>query len=165
MDLNFITAMLSFSSIALACSKFLNGIMYDKFGLRATVLICDTASVTAMIFMFILTNSSLGKVLAVAYFALSALSLPLETVMLPIFVGDFFGEKSFNKILGIIVSINTAGYALGAPIGGWVYDHFGTYRPLFLVCAVLMTGVAVSFQFIISVAHKDRQLLREEGTP
>ena len=136
--------------------------MYDKLGLRATVLICDTASVLAMIFMFILTNSPAGTVLAVAYFALSAMSLPLETVMLPIFVGDFFGEKSFNKILGIIVSINTVGYALGDPIGGWVYDYFGTYRPLFIVCAILMAGVAVSFQFIISAAHKDRQLLTEE---
>ncbi len=161
-DIEFITAMLSVSSLALACSKFLNGFLYDRLGLRITVLICDVSSVLAMIFMFVMTNSSTGRILAVAYFIISAISFPLETVMLPIFVGDFFGEKSFNSILGIIVSINTAGYALGAPLGGWVYDHFGTYRPLFFVCGILMAIVAVTFQIIVSVAHKDRQEILEK---
>ncbi|MBR5247493.1 MAG: MFS transporter [Lachnospiraceae bacterium] len=161
-DIKFITAMLSLNSLALACSKFLNGFLYDRLGLRITVLICDLSSVLAMIFMFVITNSSTGRILAVAYFIMSAISLPLETVMLPIFVGDFFGEKSFNSILGMIVSINTAGYALGAPLGGWVYDHFGTYRPLFLVCGILMAIVAITFQIIVSVAHKDRQEILEK---
>ena len=40
-------------------------------------------------------------------------ALPLETVMIPIYANDLFGDKAFNSLLGIFVSLNQIGYAFG----------------------------------------------------
>ncbi len=162
LDAGYVATVLSVHSLALAGFKFLTGLIYDKFGLRITMTICDITSIIVMIVLAVMTNSYLGMVLAMVYGIFSSLSLPLETIMLPIFAGDLFGEKSFNKIMGIFVSVNTAGYAVGAPMTNWVFDKFGTYKPMFLVCAVLMAVVTIVFQFIISSSHKDRQKILAE---
>ncbi len=39
----------------------------------------------------------------------------------------------------------------------WVFDKFGTYKPMFVICAAVMTVVTIVFQFVISASHKDRQ--------
>lgn len=154
----------SIHSLALAGFKFLTGFMYDKFGLRITMTVCDIASIAVMLLLASITNSSWGMMFAMMYSIISSLSLPLETIMLPIFAGDLFGEKSFHKTLGLFVSVNTAGYAVGAPLTNWVFDAFGSYNPMFIVCAVLMAAVTIIFQFILTAAQKDRrEILAKEA--
>jgi MFS family permease len=67
-----------------------------------------------------------------------------------------FGEKDFSKMVGIFVSINTAGYAFGTPIANLIFDQFGTYKPMLFLTAILMLMIAVSFYFIINVAERVR---------
>ena len=81
--------------------------------------------------------------------------------MIPIFANDLFGDKPYEKVLGLFVSINTAGYAVGAPVMNWTFDHFGTYRPVFLLCAALMTGVLVASQFVMNAADKEKRKVME----
>ncbi len=157
LDTEYVATVWSVHSLALAGFKFLTGLIYDKLGLRITMTICDITAVIVMVVLAVLTNSSLGMVLAMVYGIFSSLALPLETIMLPIFAGDLFGEKSFNKILGLFVSINTAGYAVGAPLTNWVFDRFGTYKPMFVAGAVIMAIVTIIFQFVISASQKDKE--------
>lgn len=97
-----------------------------------------------MILLTLITNSVAGKIFAMIYGIFSSLALPLETIMLPIYAGDLFGQKSFNKILGIFVSVNSAGYAVGAPMINLIFDKCGSYNPGFVLCAVLMIGIMVA---------------------
>jgi len=76
--------------------------------------------------------------------------------MLPIYVNDLFGEKSYNKILGIFVSVTTAGYAIGAPVANFCYDITGSYKVAMYICAVLMAIAFVVMQYVITQAHKER---------
>ncbi len=151
---DYVATVLSVSMLILTSSKFLTGVMYDKLGLRITMTICDVMAIMAMIVLAIMTNGLLGKALAMVFAIASAMALPLETVMLPLFAGDLFGKKSYNKILGLFVSVNTAGYALGSPLMNWVYDTRGSYKPALLLCAVIMVLVTVIFQFVLNAAHK-----------
>ncbi len=153
LDPAYVGTVLSIHSLVLAGFKFLTGFMYDKFGLRTTVNVCSVTAVIVMLLLSMLTNSLIGKIFAMIYGIFSSLALPLETIMLPIYAGDLFGQKSFNKILGIFVSVNTAGYAVGAPMINLIFDKFGTYNPGFILCAVLMIGIIIAMQFIISRAH------------
>ncbi|MEE1277447.1 MAG: hypothetical protein UHE86_00085 [Acutalibacteraceae bacterium] len=77
--------------------------------------------------------------------------------MLPIYAGDLFGEKSFNKIMGIFVSANTAGYALGSVMMNSIFDIFGSYNPGFIICAIAMFLVIIALQFVITAAHRARK--------
>lgn len=157
LDAGYVATVLSVHSLTLAGFKFLTGFMYDKFGLRFTMTVCDIAAIAVMIMLAVLTNSTTGKVLAMLYGIFSSLSLPLETIMLPIFANDIFGEKSYNKILGLFVSINTAGYAIGAPVANWTFDIIGSYTPMFIICAIIMVAITIIFQSVITVSHRRRQ--------
>ena len=58
--------------------------------------------------------------------------------------------------MGLVVSINTFGYATGAPLMNLMYDLTGTYRPTMLVMAILMMAVMITMQFAITAAHRER---------
>ena len=138
----------SVSALSLALFKFLTGFIYDKKGLKVTMLICDCAAVVMILLLSAVTNSPRGQVVALTYAVLAALALPLETVMLPLIAADLFGEREFAKLLGIFVSVNTAGYAVGPLLTNLCFDMVGTYRPVFLTYSVLMVGVTAGFLLV-----------------
>lgn len=157
LDPSFIAVEVSVHALALAAFKFLVGVLYDKKGLRCTMLICDTAAVVMSGLLAAATTGLFGQMLAMSYGVISSLALPLETIMLPLIVTDLFGEKEYPKLLGIIVSVNTAGYALGAPLSNLCFDLLGSYQPVFLLYMGLMAGVAALFMAVLSMAKKQRE--------
>lgn len=161
LDVGYVATVLSVHSLALAGFKFLTGFIYDRCGLKVTINICLACAICVMLVLTFITNSAGGRVLAMVYGIFSSLALPLETIMLPIYAGDLFGEKSYNKILGIFVSINTAGYAVGAPLMNWSHDVLGNYRISFFVSAILMIAVAIALQFVLSAAKRERNAVLE----
>ena len=162
LDAGYIATVLTINSLALAAFKFLIGFLYDKRGLRFTITACCVSAVCVMFFLTMMNNSMLGMIIAMIYVIFSALALPLETIMLPIYAGDLFGEKSFDKILGIFVSLNTAGYALGTPVINLCYDVFGSYNAGFVTGGIIMLIVTVCMQIVISAAQKQRECLEEK---
>ena len=153
-----LAAIMSAHSLTLAFSKFTTGIVYDKFGLRTAVLICNISAMIALPALAFASNSQTGITMAFVYSIFSSLALPLETIMLPIYAGDLFGAKSYDKILGIFVSVNMAGYAVGEPVLNIVYDLIGTYEPaLFALCG-LMFVITIALQFVITAASKNKSL-------
>ena len=84
--------------------------------------------------------------------------------MLPLISGDLFGSKDYAKMLGIFVSINTTGYAVGAPLTNLIYDVCGTYVPAFFIVAGTMSLVTVLFQFALNSAEKKKsQIMLEKA--
>ena len=147
---------MSFHSLALAGFKFLTGLIYDKFGLRCTTSMCSITASVVMLLLALITNSPIGMAIAMIYSIFSSLALPLETIMLPIYAADLFGEHSYEKVLGIFVSVNVMGYALGTPSVNLCFDLVGTYKPILFVCSAIMLAVTVVMQFVVSKAHKMR---------
>ena len=96
-------------------------------------------------------------VLAVVFALLYALSLPLETLVIPLIVNDLFGAVSFDKILGLFIAMNYTGYALGAPLVNLCYDILGSYKPAFALYSLLMVISCIVFCKVISQAHKLRE--------
>ena len=159
LDPQYVATVLSAHSIALSCFKFLIGFIYDRTGLRVTSNICYITSAVVMFALSMVTNSPMGKVLAMFYGIFSSLSLPLETIMLPIFSNDLFGGKSFNKVLGIFTSVNTAGYAVGAPIANLCYDITGNYNIALYASCIIIIAVTIGMQFVISASNKQKEIV------
>ena len=158
-DPTYVATVLSAHSIALAGFKFLTGFIYDKCGLRITVNICAVTAVLIRICLSLVSPTPLGMVLAMVYGIFSSLALPLETILLPIYANDLFGEKSYSKILGIVVSFNVAGYAVGAPVVNIFYDLTKSYNIGLYICAIVMFAVIICLQFVISAAKKERKAI------
>ena len=154
---NIVSIVLTVSMIALAGFKFVSGILYDKCGLRTTVTLSCVASMIIM-FTYAFTNATpLGIVLAFVSAILGSVALPLETIMLPIYALDLFGQKSYNQHLGIIVSVNTAGYAVGAPLMNLVYDLTGNYIIGLVIAGCLMAIVIIILQYVITISNRERR--------
>ena len=156
LDAAFIAIVLSVHSIALAAFKFLTGLVYDKKGLRFTMTVCDIAAVLMTFLLANIAATQFGSALAMLYGILSALALPLETIMLPLLTGRLFGNKSYDRLLGLVVAVNTAGYAIGNPVVNWCYDRYGTYAPMLYIFCGIMAAVTITFQFIVSASARDR---------
>ena len=159
LDPAYVATVVSFHSLALAAFKFLVGVLHDRIGLKKTMIICYLAAVISLTLLGCVTDSGLGKVFAMIYGVLSSLAMPLETIMLPLITADLFGEKAYSKLLGVIMSVNTAGYALGAPIFNLVFDLFGTYQPILFVFAAVMVVIAFVFIRTLITEEKKRKLV------
>ena len=160
LDQKFIATALSLHSLMLAAAKILAGVSYDRLGLRVTVLLCDLVAAVA-IFMLAMVGAT-SYVLAAAYEIIISFAMPLETIMLPLIASDMFGERSYAKIMGLFVSINTAGYAVGAPLTNLVYDMTGTYRDVLFVLSGLMAVITVVLQFVLRRAAAERKTVMAE---
>jgi MFS family permease len=136
-------------------AKIVAGISFDKFGLRATLFMGHAIAAVSIFMLAMVTGT--GYVLAGAYEILVSFALPLETIMLPLIAADMFGEKAYAKMMGLTVSINTAGYALGGPVANWFRDTVGTYKGALLGMSALMIVIIVVFQFALVRAGKDRK--------
>ncbi len=154
--MNILTIIATVSSICLALFKFVSGFMYDKFGLRITITIQCLAMVVAIVICMIITPK-LG-LLGIAYAVLHGVALPLETVMIPIYAKDLFGQKSFAKVLGIFVSLNQIGYAVGDPIMNLFYTVFGSYDVGLVVMLVSTLILTIVLQYVISSSNKLKKL-------
>lgn len=152
----YMATVMSAHSLALTGAKFLSGFIHDRIGLRKVLLLCQLAAIVAFVALALVTPTSNGMTLAMVYGICSSLALPLETIMLPLIAGDLFGQHSFAKIMGIFVSVNTAGYALGSPIANVTYELFGSYQPVLFVMAGIMVLVAVVLQGVLAVAQKEK---------
>ena len=158
LDSVYVANIWSIHSLVLAAAKFLTGLLYDKKGLRFTIISCQTMTVIAILSMIFVNASPAGKHLALVYSLVSSFALPLETIMLPLIASDLFGEKSYAKIMGILLAFNTTGYAVGSPLTNLVYDKTGSYVPMFYVLVVLMGGVIAIFLAAMKSAAKLRKL-------
>lgn len=154
---DFIVSVWAFHSLALMFSKFITGFIYDKRGLRVCFLICQGTAVIVMTALALVNESTLGLVLAVVYAIFSSLALPMETVGVSLAVGDIFGSRDYAKILGLMTSLVSVGFAVGDPIMNAVYDLMGSYTVAIWIAVAAIATASVGFQIIITAAHKDRE--------
>lgn len=156
---DFIATTATVGSLCLTFGKLIVGTVYDKKGLRFTLLMCQSAGILAFLLKALMNNSTLGMVFAMAAAVIVTVSSPMETVLMPLLTGDLFGMAAYHKVLGIFTAMNSLGLCLGSPLGDLYYDLFGTYKPCFWFFTVLLFGVAVAYRFVIRAAYKDKEAL------
>ena len=74
---------------------------------------------------------------------------------------EFFGNKAFDKLVGIFVSVSAAGFAVGSPFGNVCYDIFGDYKIAFLIFGALMAIVAILLQVVLKASNKNKKAIFE----
>lgn len=160
----FIATLSTVASLTLTFSKLLVGAAYDKWGLRAALLMCQIAALATFVLKGMLTNSPIGLVFATTATVLSSIALPLETVMIPLMANDLFGSASYSKVLGVFMAINSLGLCLGSPLGELLRRITGDYRTCFWFFSVVLVVVIVSYQFVLQAAKKQKKAILSEKT-
>lgn len=165
LDPSYVATVVSVHSLALTVFKIAVGALYDHSGLRAVLGICQGASVIIYVILAATTDSLTGKILAMAFGILYSLALPLETIVIPLIVNEIFGNASYDKILGILISMNHIGYALGAPIVNLSYDILGSYKPILIIFSGIMLLILIGFQFVLNTAQKEKKAVLATREP
>lgn len=161
LDAKVVAAVSSFGGILLTGTKFLAGFMYDRFGMRIVMNVSLASAFVAIFGLVMIDNSVFGIVWAYIRSIFSCIALPLETVMLSIYVTEFFGNKAFDRIIGIIVSVSTAGFAIGAPFANICFDISGSYNIAFIIFAILMVIVTVAMMYVLKASGRDKKIILE----
>ena len=157
MNASFVAMIVSMSGVVLSVSKITVGFLYDRVGIRLTMNICFVCAIISMSGLIILSNSQSGKIIAVVREIAGCFALPLETVMLPLFANELFGNRNFDKFVGMFVSASCAGFAVGYPFGNVLYDIFGNYKIAITVFICMMVFSAISMQFVLTAAKNDKK--------
>lgn len=155
---DFAKTVLSIHSLVLMFSKTMAGIIYDRKGLRFMLTVCMVTGAIATAMLAFVSDSVMGMILAMGWGLLSSFALPMETIGVSLVTGDLYGNKSFDKLLGIMLALNHLGYAAGSVIMNLFFELCGgTYFHVMLVFGGIMLAVTVMYQFIITAAHRERK--------
>lgn len=157
----FVATTATVSSLVLTCAKIIMGFMYDKKGLRFTLILAHLCVVIGFLLkanLNMIGVNMIGMVCAMTATVLGTIAMPLETVMIPLISNDLFGTASYDKVLGIFYAANSLGLCLGSPLCDLYRDLTGgSYASCYWFFIGLMVLVLVGFQFIIRAAHKDKR--------
>jgi MFS family permease len=127
------------------------GIMGDRYGAKR-VLIGGLLiqALAAGSFMFARQLGDFYAVAAVFGFAYGGV-MPLYAVL----ARDYFGQAIMGTVLGAAAMVSSLGMAIGPWIGGFLYDSFGSYAPLYIYSFVIGLGAtAIAFAFPPALAQQ-----------
>lgn len=157
-----VAAISSLASLLLTAGKFASGFMYDRLGMRITMNICYACSFISLVSLIFVDNSRAGICLAYMRGIFTTFALPLETVMVPLFASELFGNRCFGKTVGLFAAASTAGFAVGSPLGNIIFDFFGSYNIAFALFGGVAVFVTIAMQFVLSAANRDRLRIEAE---
>lgn len=117
----------NFSAICLggvAVGKVLVGSMFDKFGMRKSLIVSIIAICVGLVGLYFGNN----KVAHVLIFIGSVIGIPASTVSYPGLIRDSFGTKAYAQLNGIISSASFFGVSIAPLYVNAVYDNQKSYN-------------------------------------
>lgn len=120
-------------------SKILLGMLNDKYGTKPVLIISNLFFCIGTLFLIFMPNATFGFAFAAAFgvaYTMTSITIPMLTSML-------YEGRDYGKILGILVAFQTAGYAVGTPLDGLIFDLFHSYTYAFGL-AIFLDVIAVA---------------------
>lgn len=123
-------------------SKILLGMINDKYGIKLVLMINNLFFCIGTLFLIFTPNATFGF----AFASFFGVSYTMTSITIPMLTSTLYPGRDYGKILGILVAIQTAGYALGTPLNGFFFDLFHSYSYSFGL-AILLDLIAVTLVF------------------
>lgn len=124
------------AGLAALSGRIVCGLLADRAGAKRTLVAC--LMLQALAIALYLPARDLNTLYAVSMlFGFSyGGAMPLYAIL----VREYFPAKIMGSVFGVVAMISTLGMALGPPVGGWLFDHFGGYGWLYVASSSI--GVA-----------------------
>ena len=136
--------MVSFYSFINIFSKVGMGMLFDKLGLKAGVLLGVFGTLGCYVFMFIASGIPSVPMIAVFSF-LFGIGLATQSIFMPSLVSGVYGQEKYSTIYGRISVFTLMASAISNPIISSVYDVTKSYRIAWMICIViaLLCGICL----------------------
>jgi len=151
------TGLYSLMSLLLSLTKFLAGVCCDKWGARRVNILCLICSVVSLVLLAVMQNFAMAAVAIVVY----TVALPILTIMGPLVASEVIGYRGQAQYTGILVAMVSVANLFGNYLTNWFYDHYQSYRPSFMLAAVLSAGAILLFLVLYRMADKQKAATQE----
>ena len=112
--------------------RLIMGTASDRIGSNNALLICCAIIMTTLVFLIFTKEVWMFYLFAIVFgFAYGG-----EVPQMPVLVGRFFGLRAVAALVGVVVFGATVGGAIGAWVGGQVFDVTQSYQVAFTIAAI-----------------------------
>ena len=125
--------------------RILVGVASDALGRERLFTVGVGAGIGAMLLLLSFANGTSPAPLLFVYAALFALGYSTAPTLIPAITADLFSGRHYGAIYGVLMLANGVGGATGAWVGGWIFDHTGSYEGVWLevITTYALAAVAV----------------------
>jgi MFS family permease len=88
------------------------------------------------------------------FVVLFGLGIGASGTLLPIVTRDIFGTANFSALFGFTNVLFVAGFAIGAPLAGFVFDATGSYHIVFVIVTAIYIGAILAIYFAFGAKPK-----------
>lgn len=134
--------------------KMILGYIFDKFGVKAGILFGNIAFFGTMVALLFVSSLPMVYVMAVLF----GFGTCIATVDASVIASKLFGTKYYGEIYGFTTTFTNAGYAVGAPVIGLVYDVAGSYAAAWVLFAVIAVVMTVLLLYSVNASKKEARL-------
>lgn len=130
------------------------GYLCDKFGAKTvTIILFAITIITFLCWAFVAKNEVTMAITAFFF----GMNNALVTISVPLIIRDYFGERSFDKLLSYGMMGVGLGGAFGAPVIAMFYTSTGTYAGAFTIGAVIAAITLVLFLIGYAVSKSTKE--------
>ncbi|WP_158927944.1 MFS transporter [Acidisphaera sp. S103] len=136
------------AGLAALSGRIVCGLLADRMGAKHTLVACLALQAVAIaLYLPARDLSTLYAVSMLFGFSYGG-AMPLYAIL----VREYFPAAIMGSVFGVVAMISTLGMALGAPVGGWLFDHFRGYGWLYVASSAI--GVAAALIAMTVRAHR-----------
>ncbi len=138
--------------LILAFAKVFLGMINDKFNIKVSMSIGLITFIISSLLLLFMTNKLIAWLYAINY----GIALATLSVLIPLFVLAVAGDEYFDNIIGIAISLMSAGIAVGTPVINLSYDFTGSYDLVLIIFVVLG---AITYVITMKTIKKSSEFL------
>jgi len=133
--------------------RTLMGIFADRIGNKQAMMLSAGLMMLALFWLLVARDTWMLLLFGVAFGFGHGGMATMESPM----VAKVFGMRSHGVILGLVFLCDTVGGAVGPFLSGYIFDVTNSYRPAFLLCAILSVISLVAILFLKPLKNLQRR--------
>jgi MFS family permease len=121
------------AGLAALTGRIICGLLADRTGAKRTLVACLFLQATAIALYTMARDLNTLYAVSMLFGFSYGGAMPLYAIL----VREYFPAKIMGSVFGVVAMISTMGMALGPPVGGWLFDHFGGYGWLYVASSAI----------------------------
>ncbi len=140
-------------SMSNALGRIFGGIAYDRFKTLSIKIILIVITITSLLLLV----ADIDKIIFFMIVILVGLSYGSLISNIPAQVSEEYGHENFGIVFPMIFLVHGLTALFAAPLVGFIYDRYHTYRPAMILAAIITFMCFVAF----TLAYPKRNYQRE----
>ena len=131
--------MTSLASASNILSKLMYGVLTEKIGAYKSTILCAAVNIVSIIMLLVLRAP---WAMAAGAF-LFGFSFANSSVALSVMTRELFGIEKYTRVYPTVSFAGAMANAVGVTLLGMIYDLFGNYYVVFILCLIMQAAIIV----------------------